>query len=65
MNDAKKRKKLERLRLDLDACGGRGIELADEIDELACELGDCEQSLEECKRETHEGWSEEAAEMFL
>ena len=37
----------------------------DEIDELACELGDCEQTLEECKRETHEGWSEEAAAMFL
>jgi hypothetical protein len=57
--------KLDRLRADLDACGGRGIELADEIDELACELGQCVYTLDECRRETHEGWSEEAAAQFL
>ena len=39
---------LARLRADLDACGGRGIELAEKIDDLACELGDCIYDDEEC-----------------
>lgn len=51
----KKRKKLERLRADLDACGGRGVELAEEIDQLACELGDCVYDAETC------GWKNPAS----
>ena len=48
MDKTEKRKKLERLRADLDACGGRGVELAEEIDQLACELGDCVYDAEAC-----------------
>lgn len=28
--------------------GGRGVDLAEEIDQLACELGDCAYSDDEC-----------------
>ena len=49
------RKKLAGLREDLAASGGRGVELAEEVDELACQLGECVYSLEEC------GWQEAAS----
>lgn len=54
-DEHEKRQKLKRLRLDLDACGGRGVELAEEIDELACELGDCVYDAETC------GWKSPAS----
>jgi hypothetical protein len=50
-----KRARLKRLRADLDARGGRGIELAEEIDQLACELGDCVYDAETC------GWKSAAS----
>jgi hypothetical protein len=52
------RKKLARLRLDLDARGGRGIELAEEIDELACGLGDCVYAYDECGWKSPESHSD-------
>lgn len=53
--DSTKRETLKRLRLDLDACGGRGVELAEDIDQLACELGDCVYDAETC------GWKSRAS----
>ena len=47
------REKLAELRRHLDRQGGRGIELAEEIDNLACELGDCIYSETECERDSH------------
>lgn len=40
--------RLAQLRAEFDALGGRGVDLADEIDQLACKLGDCHYSDEEC-----------------
>jgi len=48
------RERLAELRRHLDRQGGRGVELAEEIDDLACELGECIYSAEECGRDTHE-----------
>jgi len=56
---------LAELRRHLDRQGGRGVELAEEIDDLACKLGQCVYTLDECRRETHEGYSSEASEQWL
>lgn len=45
--------RLAELRRELDRQGGRGVDLAEEIDDLACELGDCAYTAEECGRPTH------------
>lgn len=45
---------LEYLRRKLSDQGGRGVDLAEEIDELACEEGECEFSSEECGRPGHD-----------
>jgi len=45
--------KLAELRSNLGACGGRNVELAEEIDELACSLGECVYG-DECQWDGHE-----------